>query len=399
MKLFIEEKIQSASVPIRWCMEKEEMEKMEVALKGELPYIINDKEKKTFYLLLAVVPEGKGQEEEERYIIEADKMMEYIPFYSPGRYKVFAVILLKRKRDIEEKYLHVKKDKFSEDIYEYEYWNNVFKKPSDALLCCEADVVVPVEAYAKEPPKWEKKWVNWLHEGRAKDQCQYRKRRGLAYTLKPIAGLIYVALIAFQSVVLETISTIILAFLLLCGIKGLNFKTLAHPFETAGEKFKNIWQKNKGSFFNPRWKDKKGNKYSLFFLLPFTPIVPVVSFLIFSMVFSSTTIIERVKYSLELVGGASLLFVILNLLNIITIRAGLKKQKNYWEKQREEWRKEEEQKKIKVERYEKEWHKNFEPLICNGNFEAKVQALPPAKRTFYLRFNDLKTKVCKPFAK
>ncbi len=45
-------------------------------------------------------------------------------------------------------------------------------------------------------------------------------------------------------------------------------------------------------------------------------------------------------------------------------------------------------------------YEEFEPLICDGaELKAKIDDLPPERRTINLKFLDLKAKVCKPFAR
>ena len=38
-------------------------------------------------------------------------------------------------------------------------------------------------------------------------------------------------------------------------------------------------------------------------------------------------------------------------------------------------------------------------LVCNGDFTPQLSALPKDRQTIYLRFQDFKAKVCKPFAR
>ena len=38
-------------------------------------------------------------------------------------------------------------------------------------------------------------------------------------------------------------------------------------------------------------------------------------------------------------------------------------------------------------------------LACDGNLSANMRTLPPEKRTIHLRYKDLKSRICKSFAR
>ena len=38
-------------------------------------------------------------------------------------------------------------------------------------------------------------------------------------------------------------------------------------------------------------------------------------------------------------------------------------------------------------------------LACDGNLSANIRTLPPEKRTIHLRYKDLKSRICKSFAR
>lgn len=52
-------------------------------------------------------------------------------------------------------------------------------------LSCSLTVSVPKELFAPTPPEWERRWVNHWFAGPPKDQCEYRKRRIVAYGVQP----------------------------------------------------------------------------------------------------------------------------------------------------------------------------------------------------------------------
>jgi len=125
-----------------------------------------------------------------------------------------------------------------------------------------------------------------------------------------------------------------------------------------------------------KWQDKKGNEQYSVYLLPFAPIFPLF-----------ISICAYIKYT----GGnfwlsfyATILAVcvaviILSIVDLIDHGLSLLSEKRITIKQK------------KMETYD-------QPLLCNGDLSANIMALPAKKRTIYLRFRDLKARVCKPFS-
>ena len=85
------------------------------------------------------------------------------------------------------------------------------------------EVEVAKEFFAKEPPPWRKKWVNYFHESPARDQCHYRRRAIFAFSVQPFLMLAWVVSVilvrAFRGF-----------FALLCGMRGINVVNVFRPF-------------------------------------------------------------------------------------------------------------------------------------------------------------------------
>lgn len=94
-----------------------------------------------------------------------------------------------------------------------------------ALLMNEfMNVEVPDGVFAKEPPEWEKAWVNWLFRNKAIDQCDYRRRRIFAYF--PL----------LQPLIFTTICAVRLFITLICWsilMRGVNIKPVIHPLQNS----------------------------------------------------------------------------------------------------------------------------------------------------------------------
>jgi len=386
MKLFIEAKIQSGNVPIRWCVEKEELEDLKKRR------VVNP------YVLLVVVPlEGKDPfRAESRYLIELDQMMEYVSFNRPGKHKIFgAIVWGENEFEMKKRFLS-RFDKgrgyFRTRLYDYDNPESDFDNFCSCLSSCgnigltEIEVVVPKEVFAKEPPKWEREWVNMLFEEPAKNQCEYRKRRIFAYTVQPP----FVILFGGGYVVATCLFRFLAAlFLLLCGMKGINFKPIIHPMRMEN---RDIWWALKGSVFNPKWEDRIGRKHPFLVLLPFAPIsvlgIGLGIYLILNL--SHSLSIDKFLLTMTTVIGLAVgVFGLISLINFKKVKGEIEKIGVSSEWDYEAVRK----KKTLESRY-----REYEIIACNGNFTPKIDALPPKKRTIILRYKNLKGRVCKPFA-
>ena len=390
MKLFIETEIQSGSVPVRWCVEREELE--ELKKRGVLDT----------YILLVVVPlEGMGRSyAESRYLVKLDQMMEFITFYRPGRHKIFGAIVWDGNESEMKKIFLSRSDKGVFKMELYDYWAS-FKSELDNFRSClsrwwnrsigltEIEVMVPKEVFAKEPPKWEQKWVNMFFKEPAKNQCEYRKRRIFAYTVQPpfvilFGGVYVVAVCLFRFLVV--------LFLLLCGTRGINFRPIIHPIKMEN---RDIWWALRGSVFNPKWEDRIGRKHPFLVLLPFTPIVVfgigLGTYLILDL-YHSLSIAKLLLVMTIMISSAVGCLGLISLRNFILIKKEIAEIEKLGVSS--EWDYEVVRKKKTLEsRY-----REYEIIACNGNFTPKIDALPPKKRTIILRYKNLKGRVCKPFA-
>ena len=226
--------VQSASVPVRWCVTQDTFE----FLKG--------KEAKNPHILL-VTTNGSKIGGEERYLVPLDHMMHYVRFRNPGENKVFAMIVW----DYRGKWVAL----WNRYLRKVEGWyqTNViaYAKPDDdepdrmlaelqppVIETAELTVEVPQEVFAKEPPKWEQAWVNAMFRDPPRDQCDYRRRRIVAYTVLPLWK--FGAVMPFRWVAF--------GFLLLTGNWKAARSPLYHPFKDDTEHLW-YWLKREDNIF------------------------------------------------------------------------------------------------------------------------------------------------------
>ena len=174
MKLIVSsEEVGSPTVPLRWCITPDEVQhlKQEKMLNPHL-------------LLVAI----HGDWEVDRQLVPLSQMLTYVTFSRSGKNRLAACIVSNSESVKELKKRYLGKD-------EYGHYNcNVFEDGRLQVGYAQTGVTVQVakEFFAKEPAAWERFWVNLWFETRQRDQCQFRRRRMLAYSIQPPLVLLYV---------------------------------------------------------------------------------------------------------------------------------------------------------------------------------------------------------------
>lgn len=357
--LFVEgDAVGDSTVRVRWCI-----------CQGIAEELRNRNVQKPQIFMLVCHEDRYDWKEDERKLLPLEQEMTYIYFKGAGHHRILAAIVWHEKGKVEKlKELLLERDWYGKykstifndskgDFYEPEMGENVIGKGI-------ADIAVDEKLFAKKPAKWLWKWGNFCHRDEPVDQCHFRKRLVLAFTLKPIGVLLWVILMFF-------IRSLAAPVLLLFGMRDISFETILHPFQNKTE---DIWSQCESMMRN------KDGKLRLF-LLPFVPISILVVAL---LAFPACILRHRSPYLYISITLGILLFlsICLYIFQAIIERIGFKwveglkrKQKSYYEQE-------------------------ISPLVCTGvPLEAKLGAIPFKRRTFHLRFMDLKTKVCKPFAK
>lgn len=379
MRISIGPDIESTSVPITWCLSREEKDK-----------IVEDDGRDAYVLLLTVVEDRPKAE--NRYLIPIKQQMEYINFFTPGVHKVFATIVLGKLKRLSKTFLDKDYGSYSHTLYSYESEKGSIRELSfddDGFGVHKFEVNIPKEIFAKEPPAWEKYWVNWFFENKPKDQCYFRRRRFFAYSLQP-----FVVLGGFMF--LEFLSLVITSALLLWGCKGIGFRKILHPFS---EDFESIWNETKGSIFGERL---------ILRLVPSVFLgVSVISGITFKMVgcqFSSFGFgYQGIITAGAIVAAmaaltATFYYGFVGFIKIIgKIRDALVPNLKERRKQRVFLQE------LEEERKRKEWlekmQAEYESLVCDGKSLPNIKDLPLAKRTIHLRYQNLKSRWCKSFAR
>lgn len=452
-----------ARLPIRWCVGRDALD--ELKRQGVL-----------FPHLFILVTQNNGDHHHEvaRKLVPLDQIIEYLDFHRSGEHHVQATIVWHEKGDIRA----LKATMLGG------YYNSYEHHPVEALDSegnlwfkataldnvrhverCAIDVDVDAKFFAKEPSQLEKWWVNlWFGRSRAKDQCHFRRRRIVAYSLQP-------PLVALYLVVLLGIRLIVALSLLSVCKRGINWSPIFHPWEMGTG---DVWfdTDGAGTFFTRKKDGKATGPRTLF--VPFSPIVflgvsavllliqrfvqdqgltisrvaliavivqaALTAFLLVLALGSlffieilpdvarsaldrvvnffgdffdrhpvSKTIADKVILSILLVlvvtylfwmlfveGGAAAVAIIVVLASVALI-ALLFAIENAMSKAKKK-RAEAVFSETDDVRLGREALEVYDALACReGALLVNLRALPKSRRTFYLRFQDLKSKVCRPF--
>jgi len=299
----LETEVTSASLPITWRVNKNWLKK-----NGA-----------DWDILFSTVSFDDDRKTEWRSKCKLTDLVHYVKFLRPGKNRIFAIIPCG----------------YSESVSKY----------STSL-----DVDLPEEVFADEPPAWEKNWVNFFFSTKAVDQCDFRKRRLLAYTIQPIliVLMLIVRCIAF------------LGFLSV-GASKLNARPLIHP----NERISDIWEES-----NEPWILKKTadtNFAPMGLCIMFSPGIIVLSFILCLAMNIPTTICALVP----LVGMLGLIVIAAVMGLIITITD--KKEHN-------------------------EISTNDIDYLSTKKINT-IQDLPKEKQTIQLKFTGIKSRICAPYRK
>ena len=379
-----EKKAQSATMPVSWCISKDTLE--ELKKNNILDPMI---------LIITV----KDMQEKSRQLAPLDALMDYIQFQTAGENKVIAMIVWsyektskKRKKQLNKRFMTFSSICGGVKFYNYPVLDaegELRDKIEYSGESAEITVDVPSQLFAKEPAKWEKRWVNLWHETSTIDECHFRKRRILAYTLQPPIMLAYV-------IIWPIMRFAAALFLALMGYTKVDWMPVLRVFSYNTDDIWSDLEYDKSTYMiRTIGKDAKF-EHKTWYLSPFSPLFVILCFLLsyfyvinnvqFSSAWQAVSIQALIGFGAPV--ACSLFLLVVGLFACLLDYAVDAIGASYLEK----WmRKDKEQ----LEKYEDK----FQTLLCNGEFAPKMASLPPEKRTVHLRFWEVKGKVCKPYAK
>lgn len=371
----------STSIPIRWCVGRDTRAKLQ------------EKEALNPHLLLVVT---RGGYEVSRCLVPIDQIMEYVDFQRPGTHKIFAAVVWNSRGDtrvLEKRIFGGKVTDNDGNVREFdekrvldrdgelELRDTYYYASGNNLAICSLDetasikVNVAEEFFASPPSKFEKFWVNFWFERKANNQCQFRRRRMLAYSIQPFVVLLYM--------LGKTIVRGVIALsLLLCGFRGVNLHPLIHPWAMDNN---DIWWHMGRSVFTAT-KDGKSRKFIVVVCEISNATKDHGSKIMTAVVLIGLAAIAIkfcFRYPLTVAVIATIVGVVWLTGRLVTMKA-----------RKLEALPENERKQILLERE----NARYQGIACNGPMVASLSALPEERRTIYLRYKDIRAKLCKQFA-
>ena len=358
--------VTGGSISVGWCVDAETLK------------TLSDHKIKNPYVVIVVAPEGDNYyyTKEYRKVVPLKDLLTYVEFRCAGKNKIWAFIPLREGKAAKSKYLARSGNGFSDEILDNDgsgwSYNFGYHDANRNFICHPTlssepiSVEVPVNCFAPEPSDLEKSWVNWLFPTKCLDQCEFRRRRLFAYTVQPF--------IMLFNMMVRTLLTLVA---LLVGMRGFNVQWMLHPLR---DPFSDVIELFSGGtvFVSNNSEVSVWKRYVLVPLMP--PILAALGGLGY--------LFHRLHlWKVPFIAACVLLT--LGLVVVLGLYAW-GKFTNYMDRRAEEaanaplWYLEEEE---------------MNMLVCNGEPRPlTVDALPAKKRTIRLRFQDLKSRVCRPFS-
>jgi hypothetical protein len=206
--------ITNGNAAVSWCVEPADLKQLSDAKVFD-PQVV---------IIVAPV-ENYSKKREYRKVVPLKDLMTYLEFRSAGKNNIWAFISFAGKKVTHDEFLGKTSRGYITDLLSSDGsgWSYIFLVQADNTRRPELNsetlsVMVPANAFAKQPPAWEQAWVNHMFSDKPQDQCEYRRRRIFAYTLLPIG--------MFFNMVIRTFLLFLSSLWL---SRGMSLQSLLHP--------------------------------------------------------------------------------------------------------------------------------------------------------------------------
>lgn len=372
---------------VRWCLERSDV------------VMLKERQAQNIHILFVIVYEGTNLE--DRFLVPIDQMMTYLSFRRPGNHLVLAKVIWTFSDGLRSKeYLHRFLSKIDYRLYERDLldeerrgFNNYHFNMDIGCLPSAADfeVFVPRQHFPTEPSASVKRLVDFGFEYRSVDQCMFRRRL--------LSAPFRLALAACWAVITALFRAILVIILVLNGNRKINFSAIIHPWRNDIRDVATDTEEGNTWFF----RRADGTRRSLFIWLLF-PYLHLMLFVyipllikaalkvtywraLFLMVEGPVSFAVRIAKGILAFSGWWWMIVALCALFIILYAIRRKKGKPKAAKRKEtSWE----------PTYD--YDKLYKLLACRTGIAPTLESIPAERRTFRLKYLDLKAKVCRPFA-
>lgn len=388
-----------STIPISWCVSKQLVQQLKDMGfdRPHLLLVVRSKETTT----LAGETIDRYQDT-GYYVAPLTQEMMFVNFGRPGNNEVVPVVVnVEDQADAKtlDTLRHTRSS--SSTILDEDGRTDSWRMPFNAARLPQVatnftlEVNVPKEMFAREPRPATKAFVGRFFHGKGDDQCGFRRR------------LIASSLAVVPFVILGNVLKVVLLLVALVLTKReYNLRHLLHPY--SGSVTGVIDDTDNDTLF--WWQDKRGRKRPWPFFV-FNHLVlfalPAVVYAAFHLTDSKTH--KQWSYkgwwdTFFLIGGW---YVAIALLVALVAGLGLlvgmltnteKARQRRLERKEQQYRAQQ----TAEQRRQEQVLRELNAMVCSTsslNRSPSLQALPANKRTVTLRFYDLKTKVCKPFAR
>ena len=401
LTLFVENAGHSEPVvPVRWCVSKDILE------------VLKTHGVKKPYLLLSVLQKKEHgyHREVARKLAPLEQGLEYIEFGTSGEHVVNAIIVWAAADTfwMKDRILSRSGRKYREEAYSdsgaFETWwlSNLSERKYKAWQSvqylgdtAEINIIIGTEFFAEEPSAIESWWVNLWYRNQPFDQCEFRRRRIVAYTVQPPLVLVWMVFSVLNRLRF-------LAWLLFLGNRGIKLTPIIHPFmNDKGDVCSKVISAENSVFVT----DENGEDRPWYIQLLWPPAVTVIALVAWIVNHYHVwdwTILVLTIFGVGIVLGHAL-FMLRDLLFKDAVDEGTNKYRLEREREQAHFLKKqaaEEKKRVAEEkRLTLLYEGDMQFVACTGApLTASVAALPKERRTVHLRFHELKAKVCRPFA-
>ncbi len=229
--------------------------KLSWEVNSAIEAFVNSNGTTPYLLLISLRKVGGRMLERGRRVVPLSDGSVYPEFFGPGDYTVVPIIISERPSSYLKKHL----DGYAIDVFDDD---GVLLDQDDKIMGDSLDIHVPEGLFGKIPNRTLAKWVNLWFESRPRDQCAFRRRFILAFTVQPIAVALWL--------VGTTIFRAAVASLLFFGFgnREVSFSPVLHPW---AENASDVWYRVNHIFYDSIfWTNRDGDPR---YLASLTPIV------------------------------------------------------------------------------------------------------------------------------
>ncbi|MDO8470341.1 MAG: hypothetical protein Q7S84_05035 [bacterium] len=126
---------------------------------------------------------GRNMENGRRLLLTVSQTVTFLQLFDPGYHRMAAIVFGEGELENAKNYL-VRDDKCYRSTIN---WEKILERGTFGdRPATTVEFEVPEQVFAPEPPdSWQKKWINYLHKEKAKDECVYTRRKIYAFLVKP----------------------------------------------------------------------------------------------------------------------------------------------------------------------------------------------------------------------